>query len=90
MSQTDDLYEILKDGKPHASFDLVRAIYHQNSPTIARLSARIYDISKRYDVRIRSWRDKENETMWWYQIEKVNDGHLFSLEDKTRFNLHGH
>ena len=47
MSQTDALVSILQDRDWHSSYELVERIYNQTTPTIARLSARVYDAKQR-------------------------------------------
>lgn len=70
MSQTDKLYELLKDGEPKRVDEIFREVYGADHLGIARVGARIWDVKKKYGVEIKSFRDKHNKTLWWYQLVK--------------------
>ncbi len=70
MSNVEAIFAILSDRRAHSSFEIVREVYKQNAPTIARLAARIYDIKKRFGVEVLSWKDHTNPKMTWYMIPK--------------------
>lgn len=67
-SQTEKLYELLSDGLPHRTDEIMEKIYGGSHLGLARVGARIYDIKKKYDVSIQGWKDKDNEALYWYQI----------------------
>lgn len=77
MSQTDKLYELLKDHEPHRTVDLVPLVYPSSDicphcgrgdrRDLARLGARKFDAEKKYDVTIKSFRKDKH---WWYQMER--------------------
>lgn len=67
MSQVDRLIQILKDHKPHSSYELIKEVYEVRAPSSARLAARIYDLKQRGNV-IDSWEDKDNHKIQWYQL----------------------
>ena len=69
MSQTNILYNILKDGQPHRSDELVKLVYGNQHLGLARLGARVWDIKKKYGVEIYGWADKEIRTLYWYQLK---------------------
>jgi hypothetical protein len=66
MSQAEHIYNILSDGLPHRTDELVREVYHGGA--LARLGARIYDVQKKHNVKIESWHDPYNRKLWWYRI----------------------
>lgn len=70
MSQVEKLSAALEDGRPHRSDELVAAVYGSAHLGLARLAARIHDLKARLPQgqTINSWRDREIETLWWYQI----------------------
>lgn len=71
-----ELYEALKDGRPHSSFELVKSVYGATGPSIARLGARIWDL-KHDGCMIESWKDEKNKAMWWYQMHVPKSTTLF-------------
>ncbi len=68
MTQTDTIYNILIDGQPHRTDEIVRRVYKQLGPSLARVGARIYDIKKKYTVEIVGWHDKKIPTLYWYMM----------------------
>ncbi|CAG0941186.1 hypothetical protein BROC_01325 [Candidatus Brocadiaceae bacterium] len=66
LSQTSKLYELLSDGNPHRTDEIVNKTYSGGS--LARVGARIWDIQKKYGVKIRGWHDSMNPKLYWYQI----------------------
>lgn len=73
VSQTERLYQLLRDGLPHRTDELVEKIYRiEEGPTIARLGARVNDIKKKYEVDIESWPDKNNRKLWFYKLHLKN------------------
>ncbi len=59
MSQVEKLFEILKDGKPHRTDEILKKVYGNSKLGIARIAARTYDVKNRYLVKIDSWNDKK-------------------------------
>ena len=75
MTQTDKLFEILKDGKAHRADELLREVYAiQEGPTVARLSARKLDVENKFGVEITSWSDPNNRKLWFYRLVKNPEG----------------
>lgn len=68
MSQTDLLYSLLKDGKDHDTLEILEKVYGGSHLGIARISARVYDIENKYDVKIESRKDKVKKTIWIYRL----------------------
>lgn len=67
MSQTDKLYELLKDGKPHSTIEIRRVVYGDEHLSMARIASRANDLRKRGYV-IESRPGKINKTIWWYKL----------------------
>jgi len=69
LSQTQRLYNLLKDGEPHSTVEIMRKVYGKDHLGLARVGARIYDIKKRHEGNIASWRDLKRKTVHWYQMD---------------------
>lgn len=69
MSQTQKLYNLLSDGKPHRTDSIMKIVYGDDHLGLARVGARIWDIKNKYNVEIESWKDKETPSLWWYQMK---------------------
>ncbi len=72
MSQLDKLYDLLYDGLPHRTDEIMKVVYGADHLGLARVGARIYDLKKRMNVMIRSWPDPEHKSLTWYQLIKTN------------------
>lgn len=68
ISQTEKLYHLLKDGKPHSTLNILENVYGSSHLGIARISGRIFDAKKKYGVEIKSFRDEKNPTIYHYQL----------------------
>ena len=68
-SQTDRLYDLLKSGRPVRTDEIVEKIY--SGGALARVGARIWDVQKRYGVKIDGRHDMENPKLYWYCMRKV-------------------
>jgi hypothetical protein len=67
MTQADRLYELLKDGKPHQTDEILRVVYGSEHMGIARIGARVADLKERgYQILGRS--DPENRKLYWYKL----------------------
>jgi hypothetical protein len=58
-SQRQRLYELLLDGRSHRTDEIVDKIYGSRL-SLTRVGARIYDVQKKYKVKIKGWHDKDN------------------------------
>jgi hypothetical protein len=67
-TQTDRLYNLLSDGKPHRTDEIQVVVYGGDHRGLARVGARIYDIKYKHRVTINGWHDPDNKTLYWYQI----------------------
>lgn len=72
MSQLDLLYTALYTGEPKRSDILLKEVYGSEHLGIARLAARVYDLKKRMNVKIKSWADPEKPSLTWYKLIKLN------------------
>lgn len=70
-SQTERLYELLMEGFPVRTDQIVKTIYGEGN-TLARVGARIWDIQKKYGVKIEGYHDKENPALYWYKLKQEN------------------
>jgi len=86
MRQTDQIYNLLKDGRPVRTDEICRRVYNEGQ--LARVGARCHEIKKKYGVEIKGWKDKENPKLYWYQIypqakDKNKDEQLKELLQNT-------
>jgi hypothetical protein len=79
-SQTERLYELLSEGFPVRTDQIVKTIYGEGN-TLARVGARICDIKKKYGVDIEGYHDKENPALYWYKIKRENV--IMSADDNS-------
>lgn len=70
MSQTEKLYELLKDGQEHSTIEIMEKVYGGSHLGLARVGARIYDIKKKYGVRIEGRTNTVNPTIYHYRMSK--------------------
>ena len=71
LSQTKIIYDLLLDGEPHSTYEMVNLIKPDGG--LVRISERIREIQKQHGVKINSWSDSDNRSMWWYQIKPIED-----------------
>lgn len=69
-SQTDKLYDLLSDYKPHRTDQICNLVYGAGHLGLARVGARVFDVRKKYGVQIKGWHDSEYPTLYWYQMER--------------------
>lgn len=67
-SQTEKLYDLLKNGDHVRTDRIMLEVYGASHLGIARISARIGDIKKKYGVRIEGEHDRDNPSLYWYWI----------------------
>ena len=78
MSQTQKLYNLLSDGNPHRTDEIMLVVYGANHLGLARVSARIHDL-KMEGHNITGRKDKNNPTLYWYML-KIEDT-LFNIPE---------
>jgi len=66
--QVDRLFMLLQDKQPHRTDEIMNKIYGSSHLGIARISARIYDVKKRYNVEISCRKDIKHPTLVWYEL----------------------
>lgn len=74
-SQTDILYNLLKDEQPHSTVEIMAKVYGGSHLGLARAGARVWDIKNNVDkyglIIIEGWKDKDNPSVYWYQLKQV-------------------
>ena len=70
-TQKDRLANVLKDFKPHSTFELVRKVYGVNVATVARLASRVDDLRREGWV-ILAMKSKKQTNKWWYMATFTN------------------
>lgn len=68
QSQTDKLYQLLKDGQPHRTDEIQAVVYGSEHLGLARAGARVFDVKRKYNVEIKGWHDTDNPALYWYHI----------------------
>lgn len=68
LSQTEILYNLLKDGQPHRTDEIQDKVYGGSHLGLARVGARIYDVKRKYGIEINGWHDEDNPRLYWYQM----------------------
>jgi hypothetical protein len=78
-SEASRLLELLKDGRPHRTYQILEAVYGNTHTGIARIGARIWDIKSKLPEgqTIQSWKDPERPSLWWYQLVRPGGHKLF-------------
>lgn len=80
MSQTNKIYDLLEDGKPHRTDEILKEVYGSEHLGIARIGARIYDLRKK-GYTINSWSDPLKPTLTYYQLIPRNlNGQLINVD----------
>lgn len=70
MSQSSRLFLLLSDGEPHSTIEIIEQVYGGSHLGLARVGARVYDL-RREGYEIEGWKDKENPSIYWYQMKLV-------------------
>lgn len=81
-SQTNLLYNLLQDGQPHSTIEIMERVYGGSHLGLARAGARINDLVNlgyvfldKYGHEIigsgvkRGWKDEHNPTIYWYRMK---------------------
>ena len=79
LTQTERLYNLLSDGKPHRTDEIVNLVYGPGL-SLARVGARIFDVKDKYKVIINGWHDKFNPALYWYQMGVSNKEEIKKTE----------
>ena len=70
MSQAAVLLNLLSDYEKHSTPEILEKVYGGSHLGIARIGARIFDIKKKYGYEIDCFRDKEKDTVYYYQLKR--------------------
>lgn len=65
-SQTERLYELLKDGQPHRTDEILEKVYGSEHLGIARIGARVADLREKYEIV--GYKDKDNRSLYFYRL----------------------
>jgi hypothetical protein len=80
MSQTERLFKLLSDFRVHDTPEILEKVYGSSHLGIARVSARIWDVQRKYGVRIESKKSEKKSSIWEYQMQRpFNDQTLFDI-----------
>lgn len=71
MSQTDKLYRLLSDYEWHLTPEILEKVYGASHLGIARISARILDVKRKYVVDIES--ESVHGSLWKYRLKMPLD-----------------
>ena len=85
IPQRERLYYLLSDGEAHRTDEIASKIYSGGS--LARVGARIWDIKKKYGVKIEGWHDQTNPKLYWYRIKPIEYSEP-KLEDMPEYSLY--
>ena len=85
MSQTKKLFELLSDGLPHSTVEILEKVYGGEHLGLARVGGRINDLVNEGKIFLdeygneitgknvkRGWKDKYNPAIYWYRLKKEN------------------
>jgi hypothetical protein len=67
MTQTERLLQLLKDGQPHRTDEILREVYGSEHLGIARVGARIADL-KKLGHHIVGYHDPQNRKLYTYKL----------------------
>jgi len=75
MTQTEALYNLLRDAKPHRTDEILEKIYGGSHLGLARVGARVYDLNQKFRkenraIEVVGWKDKENHALYWYHMRR--------------------
>jgi hypothetical protein len=92
MTQTERLYNLLKDGNPHRTDEILRIVYGSEHTGLARIGARVDDLKKgkwRGQVRceIVGHKDPQNQALYFYKLippRKIELPPAFRVESSNR------
>jgi hypothetical protein len=73
MTQTERLFNLLNDGKPHRTDEILRVVYGSEHNGIARIGARVADLKAgkwpdQVRCNIEGYHDAENATLYFYKL----------------------
>ena len=70
LSQTDRLYNLLSDGEPHSTVEILNKIYGVGHSGYANIHGRVTDVRRKYKpIEIINFRDDKIKSLTYYQIK---------------------
>lgn len=82
MSQSERLYDLLSDGKPHNTVEILEFVYGGSHLGLARVGARVNDLVNQGsefldkdgnliegENKRRGWHDDKNPAIYWYWMK---------------------
>jgi hypothetical protein len=88
ISQTERLYNLLSDGEPHSTVEILNRIYGVDHAGYANIHGRITDIRKKYHLNIINFKDDNTKTLTYYQI--IPKEPEIRLEDTPEYRKYGY
>lgn len=70
-TQTDRLFNVLSDGYPHRTDEILRKVYGSDHLGIARIGARVADLKQKGYVIPDAKPDPNKPTLYWYRMERI-------------------
>jgi len=67
-SQKEKLYELLKDGFPHRTDEIMEKVYGNDHCGLARVGARIWDL-KNAGHAIIGYKDADHPSLYFYRLQ---------------------
>ena len=68
VSQTTKLFDLLSDGEPHSTIEIMKKVYGGSHLGIARIGARIHDL-RSAGHEITGLRDDHRQSIYWYKMQ---------------------
>ena|ERR1700733_8898302 len=73
MTQTERLYNLLKDGNPHRTDEILRVVYGSEHNGIPRIGTRVADLKAgkwpgQVKCNIEGYKDPENQALYFYKL----------------------
>lgn len=85
MSQCDKIWEILKDGQPHSTYEICDRMFPEGKAGLFRLGARVFNINERLKKeprKVRGMTDKEMMKEGFPLTEKDPQRYWYQLVDR--------
>lgn len=82
MSQAESLLNLLSDGKPHSTVEILEKIYGGSHLGLARVGARVYDLRlKGYEIEGK--KDEVTKSIYWYQLKGEKSASPLHIESEA-------
>ena len=67
-TQASKLYDLLLDGNPHSTSEILDKVYGLDFKGYANIHGRVTDLRKKYGVRIINFKDDKIKSLTYYQL----------------------